>query len=255
MLTLRDFEGKAVLVTGAGGGIGRAACLEFAQRGGDVLAVDISETHNDETISLIAAAGGSAVGMATDITATGAAEEVIRFGRHRYGKVDCAFNNAGIADIVGSFMGVSLENFRRFIEVNLTAVFAFMQAEIQEMLRIGGGSIVNVSSAAAFSPPPGLPHYAAAKSGVLALTKSGAIEFAKKNIRVNTIVPGSIDTPMIRATMGDDPDAVARISARWAMGRMGRPEEAASAAVWLCSDAASFVNGLSLIVDGGSLCI
>jgi NAD(P)-dependent dehydrogenase (short-subunit alcohol dehydrogenase family) len=170
------------------------------------------------------------------------------------GGLHCAFNNAGINSPMMAFHEMSLEEWNRMIAVNLTAVFLCMKHELAHMVKSGGGAIVNTSSGAGLIAAPGMPHYTAAKHGVLGLVKTAAQEYARQNIRVNAICPGVTDTPMMRSFLAGKPEVEQMMMATLPFGRMGRPEEMAQAAVWLCSDSASFVSGESMLVDGASVC-
>lgn len=248
-----SFAGKTVLVTGAGSGIGRAACEQFGAAGAQVVAADINADGAAETVALVTSAGGTALAVTADVSVEQQVVAMVAEAVATFGGLDAAVNNAAMASEPVPFTDITLERWQRIVDTNLTSVFLCMREELRHMSTHGGGAIVNVSSGAAFVPTRGLGHYTATKSGVLGLTKSGAVEYARQNIRVNTVVPGSIDTPMLRHAMGDEPDVVAEISKRWVMGRPGQADEVAAAAVWLCSADASFVNGTPLIVDGGNI--
>ncbi len=251
---LRDFEGKVALVTGAGGGMGRAAALLFAARGAAVAVVDIKPDIGAETVSLIEAAGGNAVFIQTDVTSEEAVAAMVAQTVAKLGGLHCAFNNAGINSPMFKFHEMSLAEWNKVIAVNLTSVFLCMKHELAYMVTAGGGNIVNTSSGAGLIPAPGMPHYTAAKHGVLGLMKQAAQEYARQNIRVNAICPGVTDTPMMQAFIKGKPEVEKMMLDTLPFGRMGRPEELAQAAVWLCSDASSFVSGESMLVDGASVC-
>jgi NAD(P)-dependent dehydrogenase (short-subunit alcohol dehydrogenase family) len=246
------FHGRAGIVTGAAGGIGQAICAQLVARGARVVLADVDLGRLEETGRELGAPDRVRA-MKVDVTDEGQTEGLISYALTEFGRLDFAINNAGIAGRPESFVDMSLDTWQRTLAVNLTSVFLCMRAELRAMLAQGSGAIVNVSSTAALRPVPGLPHYVASKNGVLGLTRSAAIEFGKQGIRTNSLIPGSIDTPMIRETMGGDPATADAVRARWVSGRMGRPEEAAHAAVWLCSPEAAFVNGASIVVDGGML--
>jgi NAD(P)-dependent dehydrogenase (short-subunit alcohol dehydrogenase family) len=246
------FHGRVGLVTGAAGGIGRAICAQLVARGAHVVLADSDPGGlEDATRSLQAA--DRVRRLTVDVTEESQTQAMVDYVLSEFGRLDFAINNAGIAGRPASFVDVSLETWNRTIAVNLTSVFLCMRAELKAMLDQEAGAIVNVSSASALRPIPGLPHYVASKSGILGLTRSAAIEFGRRGIRTNSLIPGSIDTQMIRETMGDDPSTIDSVRARWVSGRMGLPEEAAHAAVWLCSPESAFVNGASIVVDGGML--
>jgi len=250
----QDFAGKVALVTGAASGIGRAAAELFAARGAKVAVADIQADGGRETVARIERAGGTALFIQTDVSSEPAVAAMVETTIQRLGGLHCAFNNAGYGGRYLPFQEVPLEEWNRTIAVTLTSVFLCMKHEIAHMARAGGGAIVNTASGAGFVPAPGMPAYTAAKHGVLGLTKGAAKEFAAHKIRVNAICPGVTDTPMMQGFIGGDAALEKLMLDTLPFGRMGRPEEMAEAAVWLCSDAASFVSGDSMLVDGASVC-
>ena len=247
---------KVVVVTGAGGGIGRAAARQFAAQGAaHVVVVDIdgdgAATTADEINSAVS--GPRASAFQVDVTDEAAVSTLLDGIVSQHGRLDSAFNNAGISDQMAEFHDLDLSRWDRMIAVNLTSVFLCMKHELRHMAAAGGGTIVNTSSGAGVVAAPGQPHYTAAKHGVVGLTKAAAQEYARRGIRVNAVLPGSTDTPMIRRFIGDNPEIAKLIASTNIGGRMLTADEVAEVAVWLASDAASMVNGQSLIVDGGGL--
>jgi NAD(P)-dependent dehydrogenase (short-subunit alcohol dehydrogenase family) len=244
--------GKVALVTGAASGIGRAALLAFAREGARVLASDLDAARGEQAAEQVRAAGGEARFVAADVTDEAAVEALVRAALDAFGRLDCALNNAGITGATGLLQDIGREGFERTLTVNLTSVFLCMKHELRVMRAQGSGAIVNTSSGAGVVPAPGLSPYCASKHAILGLTRTAAVENARSGVRVNAICPGSVDTPMLRAFM-QDPEAERMIRASQPGGRLGTPEEIAEAAVWLCSDRASFVSGASLLVDGAAV--
>ncbi|MCU1429907.1 MAG: short-chain dehydrogenase/reductase [Actinomycetia bacterium] len=239
------------LVTGGGNGIGRAACVLFARDGAQVVVADVNEAAAQETVELVLAAGGDAIACAVDVSDAASVEAMVARAVAQYGSLDAAFNNAGISPAAKPFTEHTAAEWQRVIDVNLTGVFFCLQQELRQMVAQGtGGAIVNTSSGAGVVAAPGQPQYTAAKHAVLGLTKSTAQEYARNGIRVNAILPGMTDTAPMREYLGDNNSMVRMLPA----GRMATPEEIAESAVWLCSSAASYVSGASLVVDGGLLC-
>jgi NAD(P)-dependent dehydrogenase (short-subunit alcohol dehydrogenase family) len=252
-LRLGLVEGKVALVTGAGRGIGEAAARLFAVEGAAVVVVDKDGAAAEAVERAIRSRGGEATAVAADLTREDDVAAVIAATIDRYGRLDCAFNNAGVSGKFGSFIDLSLDDWQQMIDVNLTSVFLCMKYELGVMAAQGYGSIVNVSSGAGVVAAPGLPHYTAAKHGVLGITKCAAQEFAAKGVRVNAILPGTTRTPMIENFINGDPNIEKMVSRGIGRGYLGEPSEVAEAAVWLCSDRASFVSGASLSVDGSTV--
>ena len=244
-------DGKVALVTGGGSGIGQATALIFAREGAKVVVADITVEGGEETVRQIQAAGGDATFVKTDVSKAAEVEALVNQTVETYGQLDCAFNNAGIEGAAKFTTECTEEEFDRTISVNVTGVWLCMKYEIQHMLSHGGGSIVNTASAAGLIGLPSASDYVASKHAVVGLTKTAALEYAKSGIRVNAVCPGAIDTPMIarsaQAIPGFDELAVAMEP----VGRFGRSSEIGEAVAWLCSDAASFVTGIPMSVDGG----
>jgi NAD(P)-dependent dehydrogenase (short-subunit alcohol dehydrogenase family) len=246
-------ENKVALVTGAGSGIGRAVAQTFAREGAKVVVADISTEGGEETVRLIKKDGGEAIFVKTDVAQEDQAEALVNKAVQTYGRLDCAHNNAGIEGTVALTADYPEEDWDRVIAVNLTGIWLCMRAELHQMLKQGGGSIVNTSSVFGMIGTPNYSAYGASKMGVAALTKTCALDYATSNIRVNAICPGVIHTPMIDRTINGNPQIEEQLIALEPVGRMGKPEEVAETVVWLCSDRASFVTGHALDVDGGYL--
>jgi NAD(P)-dependent dehydrogenase (short-subunit alcohol dehydrogenase family) len=248
-------EGKVALVTGGASGIGRATALTFAREGAKLVIADMNEEGGQQTSHMITEKGGEAIFVRTDVSQAVEVQALISQAVETYGRLDCAHNNAGISGfgIAGDSYALTAEypeeRWHQVIAVNLTGVWLCMKYELQQMLTQGGGAIVNTASVAGLIGSRGLAAYVASKHGVVGLTKTAALEYAQQGIRVNCVCPGVIQTPMTARALSD-PALQAQITAR-PMGRVGAPEEVAEAVVWLCSDAASFVTGHTMTVDGG----
>ncbi len=246
-------EGKVALVTGAASGIGRATALALAREGAKVLVCDVDDAEGKSAVGEISEAGGEARYAHVDVTDEIQVAAMLREALEGFGRLDCAVNNAGITGPGGLIPDCDLETWSRIVAVDLTGVFLCLKHEIPVLRDGGGGAIVNMASGAGLIGVPGLAPYCASKHGVLGLTKTAAIENATSGVRVNAICPGSTDTPLLRGAMAQDPRLEKMVLANQPGGRLGMPEEIAEAAVWLCSDRASFVTGESMLVDGGAL--
>ena len=244
-------QGKVALVTGGSSGIGRATALVFAREGAKVVVADVVVDGGEETVRLIKAAGGDAVFVKADMAKATDVEGMVQQAVSTYGRLDCAHNNAGIEGATGKTADYQEPDWDRVIQINLTGVWLCMKYEIPQMLKQGGGAIVNTASDAGLLGVPQMPAYVASKHGVVGLTKTAALEYAKSGIRVNAVCPGVIKTPMVERITSLRPGRIERMAAAEPVGRMGKPEEIAEAVVWLCSEAASFVTGLPMPVDGG----
>jgi NAD(P)-dependent dehydrogenase (short-subunit alcohol dehydrogenase family) len=245
-----------VLITGGGSGIGRATAELFAAEGAAaVVVVDRTaegENSGPETVELLRKAGCAAMFVRTDVTVEADIEAAVAATVAEFGRLDAAVNCAGVAGNGMKIADTSLADWQLVLDVNLTGVFLSLKHEIRAMLPNGAGTVVNIASAAGLVPVPYLSPYCSSKHGVLGLTKTAAREYRNKGLRINAICPGVIDTPMVRNSAQARPE-VQMQSREHTGGFVGQPEQIASAAVWLCSDAASFVNGESMVVDGGTV--
>ena len=245
-----QFTGKVALVTGGSSGIGRATALAFAQAGAQVVVANVQVEGGEETVRLIQAAGGDAIFVKTDVSQAADVEALVNRTVATYGRLDCAFNNAGIKGIIGTTVDCTEENWDRTLAINLKGVWLGMKYELLHMLKQGSGAIVNTSSVGGLVGFAGLPAYIASKHGVVGLTKAAALEFAKTGIRINAVCPGYTQTPLL-GPVDATPEGLAAMAAFEPVGRLGQPEDIAAAVLWLCSDAASFITGVAMPVDGG----
>jgi len=246
-------DGKTALVTGGGNGIGRAAALALAREGARIAVADFEADSARATVAAINESGGQAISLSGDVTDSRQVEAMVAAAVAAYGRLDCAFNNAGIAphqvDAAGQYTtDWSEASFDRMIEVNLKSVWLCLKYEIPVMQAQGGGAIVNTASIAGLIGLKNATAYVAAKHGVIGLTKTAALEYAPDHVRVNAVCPGFIHTRMTERTVATRGD---QIAGRTPLGRLGQPEEIAEMVVWLCSDRASYVTGAAYEVDGG----
>ena len=247
-----SMKGRVALVTGAASGIGRATSLVFAREGAKVMAVDLAEGPMQETVNLIVGGGGEASGMTADVSKAEEVHLMVSETVSRFGRIDAAFNNAGIH--TGTripFHEYPEDEWDRVIGVNLKGVWLCIKYELPQMLVQGGGAIVNTSSVAGLVASSGTSAYTASKHGVAGLTKSAAMDYARQGIRVNAVAPGVIMTPMMDLIMESNNTPQEELHNDQPIGRMGKPEEIAEVVVWLCTDAASYVTGHVFPIDGG----
>ena len=246
-------EGKVALVTGGGRGIGESIAERLSQAGAQVAIADLSQSRAQAVADRL---GGDALALAVNVADEDAVAAMVASVVERFGRLDYAFNNAGISDTPKRLVDFEAESWHHMIEVNMTSVFYCMKHEIRQFLTQETrderrGAIVNTSSGAGIIAAPGQPHYTAAKHGVLGLTKVGAQEYGAEGVRVNAICPGVTDTPMVTSSLPKE--ILDQVLKTMPEGKMGRPDDVAAAAIWLCSDEARWVNGQSLIVDGGGV--
>jgi len=247
-----SFEGKVVLVTGAAGGIGRAAAVAFGRAGACVVVADTSVDGGHATAAMIVENGGKALFVQCNVTRAAEVEALIDKTVAYYGRLDCAFNNAGIEEEASPLAEADEALFDRIMNVNVKGTWLCMKYEIRQMLKQEtGGSIVNTASVAGLVGAPTQPVYAASKHAVVGMTKTAAAEYARNGIRINSVCPGVINTPMMTRALEREPQREKKIRNAHPMGRFGEAVEIANAALWLCSDKSSFVTGHQLAVDGG----
>ncbi|MCX5535141.1 SDR family oxidoreductase [Streptomyces sp. NBC_00006] len=250
-MTAHRFANKVAFVTGAGSGIGRATATAFAAEGADVVVADIDSAGNEETARLAAEHGGRVVTVKCDVTSSSDVRAAVEQTVREFGRLDIAFNNAGIEQPPAPLADIAEEEWSRLLDIDLRSAFLCMKYEIPAMLENGGGSIVNTSSGAGVVGIRGQAAYVAAKHGLIGLTKSAALDYAAQGVRVNAICPGIIETPMMNRFSGGTPEGRARVIGQEPVGRMGSPEEIASAVLWLSSDLGGFATGHAMVIDGG----
>lgn len=245
------FEGRVAIVTGAASGLGRASARTFAGAGAKVAVIDLDEAGAAETVASIEAAGGEALFVRADVSRAEEVEAMVAQVVARFGRLDVAHNNAGILGYSNNVVDCGVDEWSKVVAVNMTSVWLCMKFQIPQMQATGGGAIVNTASIGGMFAAENSAAYMAAKHGVIGLTRSAAIDFGPANIRVNALLPGAVDTPMLGPAVNAANMAMQGMIARIPLRRISTPEEQADAAVWLCSNEASFVTGIALVVDGG----
>lgn len=251
MNPIYNFDGQVALVTGASSGIGLAAAQGFAQAGASVVLADVNEQALQATVDGLTSAGRVVLAVSCDVSDEEQVAAMVERAVDRFGRLDMAFNNAGIQVPPSDAADEPVENYERVTAVNLRGVWACMKHELRQMREQGSGAIVNNSSLGGLVGLPTRASYHASKHGVIGLTKSAALEYAPRGVRINAVCPGTIDTPMVSTMLETQADALQEILKEQPIARLGRADEIAAAVLWLCSPGASFVLGVALPVDGG----
>ena len=242
------FTNKVVFITGAASGIGRAAALAFAAEGARVAILDRSAEELEKVKSSVESAGGEVLTVVCDVSSPDQVEDAIEQVVHRFSRLDIAFNNAGVENKAAPVHEIDLAEWDRILNINLRGTFVCMKHELAQMVKQGGGMIVNTSSGAGIRGVAGGAAYAASKHAILGLTRSAALDYARQNIRVNAVLPGNIETPMMDRFTGGDIQKAIDLEP---VGRLGKPEEIAEAVLWMASDLGGFVTGAATVIDGG----
>jgi NAD(P)-dependent dehydrogenase (short-subunit alcohol dehydrogenase family) len=246
-----DYRGKVALVTGAGAGMGLASAQAFAAEGAAVVLADVNEHAAQSAAEQFISAGHKALAVKCDVADEAQVRAMVEKAVSAFGCLDAAFNNAGVQSPATDIADTTSQEFERVNGINLRGVWSCMKYELMQMRQQGSGAIVNNSSIGGLIGLPGRAIYHGTKHGVLGMTKSAAIEYAAKGIRINAVCPGTIETPMVEAMLKNEPEAMKEILKQQPIGRLGKPEEIAAAVLWLCGPASSFVIGHALVVDGG----
>ncbi|MBS1842520.1 MAG: SDR family oxidoreductase [Acidobacteria bacterium] len=250
----KDLENKVALITGGTTGIGRDTAVLFAKHGAKVVFTGRRETEGNETLGLVRAAGGDSLFLKSDVSKASDVQFIVQKTVEKFGRLDVAFNNAGVEGTLGPLAEQTEENWDYVHNINLKGLWLCLKYEVQQMLKQGGGGvIVNMSSVAGLIGAAGLGVYIASKHGVLGLTKSAALEYAPQGIRVNAVCPAVIETAMADRAFGGDPAVNKAMLALHPLGRFGKPVEISEAVVWMCSDKSSFMTGHEIVLDGGML--
>ncbi|CAA0111263.1 2,5-dichloro-2,5-cyclohexadiene-1,4-diol dehydrogenase [Zhongshania aliphaticivorans] len=244
-------KGKVVIITGAGSGIGKGTALVMAKEGAKLVLADIDREAVEAVCKEVNGIDGDATFIQTDVTDVEQVEAMVDHALKTYGRLDCAFNNAGIEGQLVPLDEIDVADFDRTMSVNLKGVFLCMKYQIKVMEKSGGGSIVNNSSVMGMVASPLISTYCASKHAVIGLTKSAALDYVNKNIRINAVCPGGVETPMVTQVLKETPDALEDVLAAVPAKRLASPEELAEAVIWLCSDRSSFLTGAAVPVDGG----
>lgn len=247
----RILSGKIALVIGASSGIGRETAVLFAKHGANVVVASRRKELNEETLDAIRAYGVDGMALRVDVSNEAEVSALVSATVSKFGRLDVAFNNAGVAEEIGALVDVSEETYRYIFDINVKGVLFSMKHEVAQMLKNGGGSIINTSSVAGHVGMGGIPVYVASKHAVEGLTKSVALQVARDNIRVNSVAPAAIDTPMYDGFIGGDKGREEYLRNLHPVGRIGQPSEVAEAVLWLAGNGSSFVTGQSIVVDGG----
>lgn len=246
-----SFAGKVVLVTGAASGIGRATALAFGRAGASVVIADTSVDGGHATAAMIVEAGGKALYVNANVTRAAEVEALVEKAVNYYGRIDCAVNNAAIEEPRQSLADGEEAQFDHIMGVNVKGVWLCMKYQLRQMMEQGGGAIVNMASSAGLAGLPAHAIYAASKHAVVGMTKSAAADYARSSIRINSVCPGAVRTPMLARALEREPKFEKKLKAAHPMGRFAEPAEVANAVLWLCSEQSSFVTGHQLAVDGG----